>query len=140
MHRCFTRFRERSLVSGGMTLVGASILAFAVLRNEPTALVASAAMGLGVAVVMVAATAMLQGQTPPQLRGRISGVSASLTSFAQLAAMLLSGTWASWIGIRGVFAVSAVLLFVTGLIAARNPPCRPASARAADSRSAPGDR
>jgi DHA3 family macrolide efflux protein-like MFS transporter len=140
MRRVFNRFHDPSaLVRGGMTVVGASILAFALLPNEPTALIAAAAMGLGVAVVMVAATAMLQGQTPPELRGRISGVSASLTSFAQLSAMLLAGTWAAWIGIRGVFVVSAALLFATGFLAARNPRRRPVSARAANSRSAPGD-
>src|SRR6185295_4465148 len=129
MRRVFNRFHDpTALVRGGMAVVGASILAFALLPNEPTALLASTAMGLGVAVVMVAATALLQGETPPELRGRVSGVSASLTAFAQLAAMLLAGTWAAWIGIRGVFVVSAVLLFATGFIAARNPRRRSASA------------
>ena len=122
MRRVFNCFRDPiALVRGGMAVVGASILAFALLPSEPTALVAAAAMGLGVAVVMVAATAILQGETPPELRGRISGASASLTAFAQLAALLLAGIWAAWIGIRGVFAVSAALLFVTGFVAARRP-------------------
>ena len=71
-------------------------------------------MGLGVAVVVIAAASMLQGETPPELRGRVNGASASLTSLAQLAAMLLSGIWAARLGIRGVFLLSAALLFATG--------------------------
>ncbi|MSV34048.1 MAG: MFS transporter [Bryobacterales bacterium] len=125
VRRVFTRFRDPLiLVCGGMATVGASLLGFAQLPNEPTAFSASFVMGAGVAAVMVAAAALLQGRTPPELRGRISGISASLTSAAQLAAMLLSGLLASRIGIPGVFAGSAFLLvaaaFVLATIAARN--------------------
>jgi MFS family permease len=72
-------------------------------------------MGLGVAVVVLAAAVMLQGETPPELRGRVNGAAAALTSVAQLAAMLLSGVWAMHLGIRGVFGLSAAMLFATGL-------------------------
>jgi DHA3 family macrolide efflux protein-like MFS transporter len=103
------------LIPTGLMGVGASILLFAADPNQTAALIGSAGMGLGVAAVIVAATALLQGKTPPEMRGRIIGASASLASSAQLTAMLLSGTLASWIGIRGVFLVSAALLFATGL-------------------------
>ena len=72
-------------------------------------------MGISVAVVMVAASVMLQGETPPELCGRVSGASASLTSLAQLAALTLSGLAATRVGIRGVFLVSAALLFATAV-------------------------
>ena len=101
------------LIPLGMSGVGASILLFACVPHPVTAYLGSAAMGLAVAVVMVAATALLQGETPADLRGRVSGAAASLAALAQLSAMLLSGTWAAWIGIRGVFLVSAALLFAT---------------------------
>jgi DHA3 family macrolide efflux protein-like MFS transporter len=101
------------LIPAGISGVGASILLFAWIPRPIAALIGSAGMGLAVAVVMVAATTLLQGETPPAMRGRVSGAAASLTAFAQLAAMLLSGTWASSIGIRGVFLVSAALLFAT---------------------------
>jgi len=67
-----------------------------------------------VALVVIAASVMLQGETPPELRGRVSGAAASLMSLSQLAAMLLSGWWAARLGIRGVFLVSAAMLFAIG--------------------------
>jgi len=107
------------LIGGGMAGVGASILLIAAVPTATAVLIGSAAMGLGVAVVVIAASVMLQGETPPELRGRVSGASAALTALAQLAAMLLSGIWAARLGIRGVFAVSAALLFAIGVSAFR---------------------
>jgi len=104
----------RRLIGVGMTGVGASILLIAMVPNTTAVLIGSAGMGTGVAVVIIAASAMLQGETPPELRGRVSGAAASFTSLAQLAAMLLAGLWATRLGIRGVFLLSAALLFSTG--------------------------
>lgn len=115
----------RRLIGGGMAGVGASILLIAVVPGTTAALIGSAGMGLGVAVVVIAASVMLQGETPPELRGRVNGASASLTSAAQLAAMLLSGMWAVRLGIRGVFLVSAALLVaiaVSAFLARRGAP------------------
>jgi MFS family permease len=113
-----TRLRDpRRLIGYGMAAVGASILLIAAQPTQAAALIGSAGMGLGVAVVVLAAAVMLQGETPPELRGRVSGAAAALTSAAQLAAMLLSGMWARHLGIRGVFALSAALLFATGAYA-----------------------
>ena len=98
-----------------MAGVGASILLIAMVPDTAAALIGSAGMGIGVAVVMIAASVMLQGETPPELRGRVSGAAASLTSLAQLAAMLLAGIWAARLGIRGVFLVSAALLFAIAI-------------------------
>ncbi len=111
------RCDPRKLVGGGMTAVGASILLIAAVPTQAAALIGSAGMGLGVAVVVLAAAVMLQGQTPAELRGRVNGAAAALTSLAQLAAMLLSGMWAAHLGIRGVLALSAALLFATGAYA-----------------------
>ncbi len=105
----------RRLIGGGMAGIAASILLIAAVPAEFAALAGSAGIGLSVAVVMVAASVMLQGEAPPELRGRISGALASLTSLAQLAALLLAGGWAARLGIRGVFFLSAALLFATGI-------------------------
>jgi MFS family permease len=107
----------RRLIGCGMAAVGASILLIAATPTQTAALLGSAGMGLGVAVVIVTAAVMFQGETPPDLRGRVNGAAAALTSLAQLAAMLLSGMWATHLGIRGVFALSAALLFVIGVAA-----------------------
>jgi DHA3 family macrolide efflux protein-like MFS transporter len=117
----------RRLIGGGMAGVGASILLIAMLPDTAAALIGSAGMGIGVAVVVIAASTMLQGETPAELRGRVSGASASLMSLAQLAAMLLAGMWAARLGIRGVFLVSAALLLAVafgGFRAARSRPRR----------------
>jgi DHA3 family macrolide efflux protein-like MFS transporter len=105
----------RRLIGAGMAGAGASILFIAAVPNAIAALAGAAAMGLSAAVVLLAASVTLQGGTPAQLRGRVSGAVASLTSMAQMAALLFAGTWASQLGIRGVFALSAALLFVTGI-------------------------
>ncbi len=112
-----TRLARRDpqrLIGCGMAAVGASILLIAAEPTQASALIGSAGMGLGAAVVVLAAAVMLQGETPPDLRGRVNGTAAALTSLAQLAAMLLSGMWARHLGIRGVFALSAALLFANG--------------------------
>ena len=90
----------RRLIGCGMASVGASILLIAAKPTQAAALIGSTGMGLG--------------ETPPKLRGRVSGASAALTSLAQLAAVLLSAMWAPHLGIRGVFALSATLLFAIG--------------------------
>jgi MFS family permease len=105
----------RRLIGGGMTGIGTSIMLIAMVPSEIAAFAGSAGMGLSAAVVMLAANVMLQGETPPELRGRLSGALASLTSMAQLAALLLAGGWAARLGIRGVFFLSAALLFATGM-------------------------
>jgi MFS family permease len=132
----------RRPIGCGMAGVGASILLIALVPWTAAALLGSAAMGIGVAVVTIAASAMLQGETPAELRGRVSGASASLTSLAQLAALTLSGLAAARLGIRGVFVVSAALLFaiaVGGFRAVRNRPRRRGSGCAAGNLSGPGD-
>lgn len=98
------------LIPLGMSGVGASILLFACVPHPAAAYLGSASMGLAVALVIVPATALLHGETPSALRGRVNGAAASLSALAQLSAMLLAGTWASSIGVRGVFLTSAVLL------------------------------
>lgn len=110
-----SRREPRRLIGGGMAGVGASILWIAAAPSIAGALLGSAGIGIGVAVVMIAASVMLQGETPPELRGRVSGASASLTSLAQLAALMLSSMAAARLGIRGVFLVSAALLFAIAI-------------------------
>lgn len=111
------RHDPRRLIGCGMAVVGASILLIAAEPTQAAALIGAAGMGLGVAVVVLAAAVMLQGETPTELRGRVSGAAAALTSLAQLAAMLVSATWATHLGTRGAFALSSALLFAIGAYA-----------------------
>lgn len=114
LSKCARQRNPRRLIGWGMAGVGASILLIAAQPTEAAALIGATGKGLGAAVVVIAAAVMLQGETPPELRGRVTGAAAAFTSLAQLAAMLLSGMWAAHLGIRGVFALSATLMFATG--------------------------
>jgi len=103
------------LIGIGMLVVGSAILLLAMFPNRIAALAGATGIGLGVAVVMVAATAMLQGETPAEMRGRVSSGSASVMSIAYGGAIIVSGGWAARVGVLPVFFLSAVLLFITGL-------------------------
>ena len=107
------RRNARTLMRVGMIGVGLSVFLFAWIPRPAAALIGSAGMGLSVAIAIAGGTAALLGETPPELRGRVSGASASLTACAQLAAMLVAGAAAGRIGIRGVFLVSSLLLLAT---------------------------
>jgi MFS family permease len=111
--RCSRGWDSGSLIRVGMIGVGLSVFLFAWIPRPAAALIGSAGMGLSAAMAIAGATTALLGETPPELRGRVSGASASLTACAQLAAMLLSGAAAGRIGIRGVFLVSSLLLLAT---------------------------
>ena len=106
----------RRLIPRGIAGVGAAILLFSASLTPAAALLGAAGMGLSVAMVMAAATALLLGETPPALRGSVSGAAASLTAFAQLSGMVLAGNLAGWIGVRGVFLLSASLLLATAAV------------------------
>jgi DHA3 family macrolide efflux protein-like MFS transporter len=103
------------LIGIGMLVVGSAILFLAAFPTRMAALGGAAGIGLGVAVVMVAATAMLQGETPAEMRGRVSSGSASVSSMAYAAAIMVSGAWATRVGVLPVLFLSATMLFITGL-------------------------
>jgi MFS family permease len=111
-------------ISAGVAIVGASIFLIAARPLRIVAWTGAAGIGFGVAMVMLGCTVMLQGKTPSELRGRVSGATGALASFAQLAAMMFAGTWAGWFGIRGVFFCSAALLL---MVAARTAFTKPRS-------------
>ena len=103
------------LIGIGMLVVGSAILLLAMFPSRIAALTGAAGIGLGVAVVMVAATAMLQGETPAEMRGRVTSGSASVMSISYGGAIIVSGGWAAQVGVLPVFFLSATLLFITGL-------------------------
>jgi MFS transporter, DHA3 family, macrolide efflux protein len=99
------------MVSFGLGGVGLFILVLAALRTPVTTLAAAFGIGLSVAFIMVAATALLQGETPPEMRGRVSSSSMSLIALAQGVAMIFAGGWATRYGIVNLFYASAAMLF-----------------------------
>ncbi len=99
-----------SMVSIGLGGVGLAILVISALRTPAATLAGSFAIGLSVSLIMVAATALLQGETPPEMRGRVSSSSMSLITLAQGVAMVFAGGWATRYGIVNLFYASAAML------------------------------
>lgn len=99
------------MVSFGLGGVGLFILILAALRTPVATLAGAFGIGVSVAFIMVAATALLQGETPPEMRGRVSSSSMSLIALAQGVSMVFAGGWATRFGIVNLFYASAALLF-----------------------------
>jgi DHA3 family macrolide efflux protein-like MFS transporter len=99
-----------SMVSIGLGGVGLSIAVIAALRTPVSTLAGAFGIGVSVAFIMVAATALLQGETPNEMRGRVSSSSMSLITLAQGVAMVFAGGWATRFGIVNLFYASAALL------------------------------
>jgi DHA3 family macrolide efflux protein-like MFS transporter len=100
------------MVSFGLGGVGVFILMLAALRTPVATLAGAFGIGVSVAFIMVAATALLQGETPPEMRGRVSSSSMSLIALAQGVAMIFAGGWATRYGIVNLFYGSAAMLFL----------------------------
>jgi DHA3 family macrolide efflux protein-like MFS transporter len=119
-----SRREPSQLMGGGMAWVGVSILMMGARPLRSISLAASLGIGLGVSMVVVVSTVILQTNTPVEFRGRVSGAASALASLAQLVSMLFAGVLAAHIGIRGVFVVSAALLLAVSLTAMRQKTAR----------------
>jgi MFS family permease len=112
----FAKGRSPShMVSFGIFGVGFFILLLSFFGKPAATLIGAAGIGISVAFIMVAATALLQGETPPEMRGRVSSSSMSLIAISQGIAMLFSGSLATRFGIVNLFYASAALLFLVAL-------------------------
>jgi MFS family permease len=104
------RFARRTLIATGMGVVGACIFSLALFPSLRVALLGALGIGCGAAIAMIAASAVLKECTPGELRGRVSSVSTAWMSAAQAAALILAGSLAARIGVRGVYALSGAML------------------------------
>jgi DHA3 family macrolide efflux protein-like MFS transporter len=92
--------------------VGVFILLMAFAAKSWTTLACAAGIGVCVAFLMVAASTLLQGETPQEMRGRVSSSSMSMIAMSQGIAMIFAGSWATRFGITNLFYASAMMLFV----------------------------
>lgn len=107
--------QKAHLISVGILLCGASIAAIAWLANDAAALAGCFAIGIGASLLTIAAMALMQGQVPVEMRGRVSSSSMSLISISQGVALLFAGDLASRFGIAAVFYGSAALLLLIAM-------------------------
>jgi DHA3 family macrolide efflux protein-like MFS transporter len=116
--------QKAHLVTAGILLCGISIGAIARIPKDAVALIGCLGIGVGASLMVIAATALMQGQVPQEMRGRVSSSAMSLISISQGIALLFAGDLASRYGILSVFYGSAALLLAIslgGAIRLRNP-------------------
>ena len=107
-----TRSKEHLMMSG-LFVVAVGILLLAMFGNVPLTIGATLGLGIGVAMVIVPAQALMQGQTPMEMLGRVTSSLMSVFAFAQVFGLVLSGSIAQAIGIRNsYFATSALLALI----------------------------
>jgi len=112
-----SRHRSREhLMMGGLFMVALGILVLALVGTVATTVAATLWMGVGVALVIISAQTLMQGQTPMEMLGRVSSSSMSVMSFAQAGGLLVSGSIAQVIGIRKSYLVTSALLTVIAAV------------------------
>jgi len=103
------------LVTAGILVCGIAIATVARISNDIVALIGCLGIGVGAALMTIAATTLFQGQVPHEMRGRVSSSAMSLISISQGVALLFAGDLASRFGIVAVFYGSAALLVLISL-------------------------
>ena len=125
--------QKAHLITAGILLCGICIAVIAWMHNGAAALAGCVGIGVGASLLTIAASTLLQGQVPVEMRGRVSSSSMSLISISQGVALLFAGDLASRLGIAVVFYASAALLLliaIAGTFRLRKP-LQAASAQAA---------
>jgi len=104
------------LALGGLFTMGAFVVVMAAFKTIAAASAGMLGLGIGVLFVIVAAQTLMQGQTPPQLVGRVSSSFIAVLSVSQLVGLVISGSLAQTLGIRNLFFASAAMLFLITIL------------------------
>jgi DHA3 family macrolide efflux protein-like MFS transporter len=119
------RVKEKAhLVNAGILACGISIGTIAFIPSRVVAVLGCLGLGLGASLLIIPAMALMQGQVPAEMRGRVSSSAMSMISISQGIALLFAGNLASRFGIVAVFYGSAALLLlisIVGTIRLRKP-------------------
>ena len=106
------RQSKTHLVLLGLATIGVFVLIMAGFRNLYAAGLGTFGTGIGIVFIIVSAQTLMQQETPVELIGRVSSSVMSVISIAQLVGLVFSGSMAQVLGIRTLFFVSAILLFL----------------------------
>jgi predicted MFS family arabinose efflux permease len=112
MNRFAQTWSKTHLALWGLSVMGAFVVVLAAFRSIPAASIAMFGVGVGVIFVFVSAQTLMQGHTPMELIGRVSGSFMSVLSIAQLIGLVVSGSSAQRLGTRNLFYASAAMLFL----------------------------
>jgi MFS family permease len=111
------RLSRPGIIVGAFVWLGASCVAFAVAPNVALVFLAMGAIGLGVVPLESVLGALIQVAVPNAVMGRVSGVSNTVQSAAQLISMGAAGLLAEWIGLRAVLVAAGLIVLATAVIA-----------------------
>ena len=112
MNRFAQKISKTHLVVWGLLTMGAFVVVLAAFKSIAAASISMFGVGVGVVFVFVSAQTLMQGQTPMELIGRVSGSFMSVLSIAQLIGLVFSGSLAQTLGIRNLFYLSAAMLLL----------------------------
>jgi predicted MFS family arabinose efflux permease len=107
--------KKEALIAGGMAGVGVFILLIAAAGDRNVTMAACVAIGAAVSFIIIPAGALMQSETPHEIRGRVSSSSMSLIALSQGVALLFAGDLASRIGIVPVYFASGVVLILISM-------------------------
>ena len=103
---------SEQMVLIGLVAIGVSVLGMAVVTLTSVSALATFGLGVGVAFIITPAQVLMQGKTPPEMLGRVSSSFMSIIAIAQMLGLVISGSAAERIGIKGLFYACAALLAV----------------------------
>lgn len=101
------------LMSWAGVVAGVAMLGLPIVRAA--ALPASMIVGVGVAVLLVAAHTLVQEETPSPLRGRVIGLSLAVLGLAQVAGMAAAALLSRHGETSGIVQVAALLITIAGV-------------------------
>lgn len=114
--RAGKKWSKEHLMMGGLFMVAAAILALAIFGNVALTVLATLELGVGVALVIISAQTLMQGQTPMEMLGRVTSSLMSVLALAQVGGLALSGSIAQAVGIRNSYFATSALLAVIAAV------------------------
>jgi MFS family permease len=110
VHRVAKKRSKEHMMMLGLFGVAGGILVLAVFSSIVITVMATIAIGVFVALIIIAAQTLMQGQTPVEMLGRVTSSLMSVLSLAQVAGLGVAGGIAQAIGIRNSYYVTSALL------------------------------
>jgi DHA3 family macrolide efflux protein-like MFS transporter len=100
------------LVYMGLAGIAAGLILLAAVTFIWTTVLGNLLIGFAVAGIIIPSQTMIQQETPAALMGRVGSTVMSFVFGAQVCGLVLSGIMAEHIGVRQVFTVCAIMLFL----------------------------
>jgi MFS family permease len=104
------------MIVAGTVAIAVGITLLTLVSRESEAFVLAFLLGTAAITVLLPSQTLVQEQTPPDLLGRVGGVSWSLILLSQATSVSLAGVAADWIGIRTLYRLASVILMLTALV------------------------